>query len=602
MDLRELKDKASQLFAKGKFARAAEAYQEYCQADSKDLQSRLRLGDAWAKAGKKDQAITAYTWAAEGFAKEGFLPRAIAASKLVLELDPGHTGVQKTLAQLYARRSSSPVRAPKPPPAHEATLGAAPASLTEPVDPVVPLGGPGAAAGFVRSPRESEGSGAPSESAIEIEFVPGVAITPTPVPVAEVTVELDERRPTTRVASVPSGGSSAVYELKDVADEPADQGPGLGEYELEVGAASSSPAPSGQTEPVGQRPAPRPTPVFELEEVADDAPPLLLDRRREGPSAAPPKAEFTELELDDSDSLLHLVEAAAAGAATARVQEDSEFELEVEIEEARIEPGALPRIPLFSDLPSDAFIALFEGCPLRRLADGERVIEQGSLGESFYIVCSGKVRVTRDEDGQRRVLATLDEGAFFGEMALLSQSPRSASVEAIGEDTQVLEISARLLRELSARYPSVAGALKKFCRQRLLSNLMATAELFRPFNRSDRRELVQKFRAREVDQGEVLIAEGSRSDGLYVVLSGEVEVRRMATLVTRLSEGQIFGEMSLLTRSPASATVTATRHTSLLRLPREDFDLLILSHPQVLELVSYLTDERTRANQRLVLV
>ena len=65
MDLRELKDKASQLFAKGKFARAAEAYQEYCQADSKDLQSRLRLGDAWAKAGKKDQAITAYTWAAE---------------------------------------------------------------------------------------------------------------------------------------------------------------------------------------------------------------------------------------------------------------------------------------------------------------------------------------------------------------------------------------------------------------------------------------------------------------------------------------------------------------------------------------------------------
>jgi CRP-like cAMP-binding protein len=54
--------------------------------------------------------------------------------------------------------------------------------------------------------------------------------------------------------------------------------------------------------------------------------------------------------------------------------------------------------------------------------------------------------------------------------------------------------------------------------------------------------------------------------------------------------------MSLLARAPATATVSATRHTSLLRLPREDFDRLILSHPQILEHVSELTDERAKAN------
>ena len=59
-------------------------------------------------------------------------------------------------------------------------------------------------------------------------------------------------------------------------------------------------------------------------------------------------------------------------------------------------------------------------------------------------------------------------------------------------------------------------------------------------------------------------------------------------------EGELFGEMSLLNRTPATATVTATRNASLLRLPREDFNSLILSHPQVLVLVSELTDARQR--------
>src|SRR3954469_912254 len=104
VDVRKLKEKATEAFSKGKFVKAGEAYAEYCKADPKDLQARLRMGDAWAKGGKKDKAIEAYTWAAEGFAKDGFLPRAIAASKLILELDPSHNGVQKMLADLYARK------------------------------------------------------------------------------------------------------------------------------------------------------------------------------------------------------------------------------------------------------------------------------------------------------------------------------------------------------------------------------------------------------------------------------------------------------------------------------------------------------------------
>ncbi|MBS1152998.1 MAG: regulatory subunit-like protein, partial [Myxococcaceae bacterium] len=56
---------------------------------------------------------------------------------------------------------------------------------------------------------------------------------------------------------------------------------------------------------------------------------------------------------------------------------------------------------------------------------------------------------------------------------------------------------------------------------------------------------------------------------------------------------------SLLTQANATASVAASKHTSLLRLPREDFNLIIMSHPQVLVLVSELTDSRSKQNAAL---
>jgi CRP-like cAMP-binding protein len=221
------------------------------------------------------------------------------------------------------------------------------------------------------------------------------------------------------------------------------------------------------------------------------------------------------------------------------------------------------------------------------------------VGDAFYVICEGEVRVVREDDGQTRELARLTHGSFFGEMALLSGAPRTASVESTSEDTQLLEISAPVLAELSKDHPQIATALRKFCRQRMLSNVMESSALFRPFGKRDRRALIQRFRAREVRPGDLVIREGQRSDGLYVVLAGQVEVRKENRVLAQLKEGELFGEMSLLEKTPATATVCATKRTSLLRLPREDFDALILSHPQVLILVSELTEDRRKQNQAL---
>jgi CRP-like cAMP-binding protein len=149
---------------------------------------------------------------------------------------------------------------------------------------------------------------------------------------------------------------------------------------------------------------------------------------------------------------------------------------------------------------------------------------------------------------------------------------------------------------VARRHPHLADSLRRFYRQRLLANAMAVSPVFRPFGRAERKALIERFRSRDVVAGEVIVREGSPSDGLYVVLHGVVDVTKRRggrqVLAGQLREGDLFGEVSCLRKTPATATVTARRAGALLRLPRADFDALVMAYPQILELVSTLSDER----------
>lgn len=632
MEARQLRDKATEALNKGRFARAAELFEEYCQLEPKDFQVRVRLGDAWVKAGNKASAIVAYQAAAEGFAREGFLPRAIAASKLILELDPSHQGVQQMLANLYARRGGSG--------------GAARGVDPKPVNQIVPA--PTRAAMHIELPPEIDEA---LDTEVEGHAIPGFlptsyshpapkASTPPPVapqavqPVAEPAPMAQASAPTTMEvevvdldeakASAPTTMEVEVVDLDDPNSElSSDVGVALDLSDAESGPAEAS-KPVAQSAPPGLRPRrasdvrpivqePPPSQPAPVAAVAPTAPRIERFTPGDGVDFEPPVVGGTPLapELESgAESLLHAVELAAlAGAGQHAAPAPSEQAaddtgqgaVDENVTEPPVQEGSLPTIPLFSDLPRDAFIALFERCPLLRFPEGARIIEQGTRGNAFYVICAGRVRIVRQSGAEQRELAVMGEGAFFGEMALLSGAPRSASVVSAAEETQVLEISAPVLADLSRNFPQVAKALRRFCRQRLLSDVVNTSALFQPFGRKDRRELVERFRAREVRRGEVLIQEGQQVDGLYVVLSGEVAVSKGGQSLAVLHEGDLFGEMSLLQKTPATATVTAARTTSLMRLPREDFDTLILTHPQILALVSELTETRQRRTVEVLL-
>jgi NADH dehydrogenase len=105
--------------------------------------------------------------------------------------------------------------------------------------------------------------------------------------------------------------------------------------------------------------------------------------------------------------------------------------------------------------------------PLRFVA-GQEIIRQGDPGSRFYVVNTGKVEVVRRTDAGEQVLATLGPGKYFGEVALLQTSMRTATVRAI-EDTTVLSIARKDFTILVQHLPILEQAMSETSRAALAS-------------------------------------------------------------------------------------------------------------------------------------
>jgi putative ABC transport system ATP-binding protein len=88
----------------------------------------------------------------------------------------------------------------------------------------------------------------------------------------------------------------------------------------------------------------------------------------------------------------------------------------------------LRRVPLFQHLTPRTLTEVADEMKLEKHPAGTRIVAQGAEGDKFYLIRRGTVEVRRDVEGQSRLLATLGEGDFFGESALVTGEPRNANV------------------------------------------------------------------------------------------------------------------------------------------------------------------------------
>jgi|TARA_B100001105_G_scaffold241842_1_gene221537 CRP-like cAMP-binding protein len=119
----------------------------------------------------------------------------------------------------------------------------------------------------------------------------------------------------------------------------------------------------------------------------------------------------------------------------------------------------LRNVPIFTDLSDSDLNRIASKMVSRDYEKGQMILLEESTGETFFIMTSGTVKVTRlSDDGREVILALLGESDFFGEMSLLDGEGRSANIVA-NEDAEVMTLSRRDFLECLETYPKIAISL-----------------------------------------------------------------------------------------------------------------------------------------------
>jgi CRP-like cAMP-binding protein len=259
-----------------------------------------------------------------------------------------------------------------------------------------------------------------------------------------------------------------------------------------------------------------------------------------------------------------------------------------------LQEGTRPHdIPLLSSLRRESLERLLRSARLFRAEKGRVIFRQGDRGDSLFIVIEGGVSVFLENP--RLPLAQLGEGAFFGEISMLTDRPRGATIEC-STDSELLEISRAALLDALSEEPSATQLLLSFLRQRLVDVVVKTAPVFRYLDTEEERAaLAARFALLDAGEDAVLIEQGAKARGLYLLVDGTAKVVRNEVQVALLKPGHLFGEISTITHLPAVARVVAAEPALLLFLDVEKFADVIREHPRLFvyatELASVRVDE-----------
>lgn len=118
----------------------------------------------------------------------------------------------------------------------------------------------------------------------------------------------------------------------------------------------------------------------------------------------------------------------------------------------------LSAVDIFAPLSNEETVMLAQAAVRHVFAPDELVIRAGDAGDSMFVVHKGRVQVQINENGKPRTVATLNEGDFFGEMALFTGEPRTANVVAL-EETEVLEIGHAAMKQVFDTNPDLVESL-----------------------------------------------------------------------------------------------------------------------------------------------
>lgn len=406
-----VKDKAEGLFTAGRFAEALATYDKIAEYGEKDPRVYLRMGDIARKIGDDAVAIERYKAAAESFIKLGFVIKAIAVCKVILNIDPSRQDIHERLAELHGAR-------------------------------------PGAA------PPKTEEAAPEASAQKEARAVSGTVQAAEPETEPEV-MEADLEL--VKLPKTPLFSDFNEIEFLDVVRKVNAFDIQPGEYLFREGEAGDSiyVIAEGSVDVIGNA---RDGSKVQLARLTEGAifgeVAFFLNSRRTTDVIA--VAATTILELKKSDLKETIKD-------HPRVEE-----ILFEFYKERVADKLMALCDAFRPMSPADRKEILSRVKLVRMLKEAVIMTEGERGETMYLIKLGRVSVwVKDKTGVEKKAAELSEGDFFGEIALATTRPRVATVRA-ETNVELVEFSRPLIKDVLARYPSIKDVLERVIKERVV--------------------------------------------------------------------------------------------------------------------------------------
>ncbi|KAJ3201532.1 hypothetical protein HDU67_001236 [Dinochytrium kinnereticum] len=227
---------------------------------------------------------------------------------------------------------------------------------------------------------------------------------------------------------------------------------------------------------------------------------------------------------------------------------------------------------LFRSCDEEQYTDVVNAMSEKRVAKGEEVITQGGIGDYFYVVETGTLDVFVARSGQAPVwVADYGPGGSFGELALMYNAPRAATITAT-DDCVLWALDRvtfrRILMENTSR------------KRRMYEAFLEEVPLLVSLEPYERHKIADALESLVFNDEDTVIRQGDSGDNFYIIEAGEATVTTtdkdgIEHEMPGLKKGDYFGELALLTNEPRRATVRAKGRLKVATLGKKAFVRLL---------------------------
>ncbi|KAF7714186.1 cAMP-dependent protein kinase regulatory subunit [Penicillium ucsense] len=247
---------------------------------------------------------------------------------------------------------------------------------------------------------------------------------------------------------------------------------------------------------------------------------------------------------------------------------------------------------LFSHLDDDQFKTVLDALVEKPIpAKDIKVISQGDAGDYFYIVENGHFdiyihpagSVQPGPDGMGNKVASTGPGGSFGELALMYNAPRAATVISTDAKSTLWALDRITFRRILMD--------SAFQRRRMYEAFLEEVPLLSSLKPYERSKIADALEPIKFPAGSTIINEGDPGDAFYLLESGEAEAVKNDVTVKQYNRGDYFGELALLDDKPRAANVVTKTDVKVARLGRDGFKRLLGPVEDIMRRTDYKVED-----------